>query len=83
MDPKNHCLDWDGTWAGFDQERRAIANAISADGILNLVMVGGDAHMVAVDDGTNTDYSNGLDRGAPVAARRGARSTRQRQGRTV
>ena len=27
-------------------------------GIHNLVMIAGDAHLLAIDDGSNTDYSN-------------------------
>jgi phosphodiesterase/alkaline phosphatase D-like protein len=45
------------TWAGYDTERRRIADAVAAANVRNLVMVSGDAHMVAIDDGTNTDYS--------------------------
>jgi hypothetical protein len=29
-------------------------------------MVAGDAHMLAIDDGTNSDYSDGGDAGFPV-----------------
>jgi membrane-associated phospholipid phosphatase len=50
--------DADG-WAGAATERRVVADAIADAGIDNLVMVSGDAHMVAVDDGTNSDYSTG------------------------
>jgi phosphodiesterase/alkaline phosphatase D-like protein len=45
-------------WAGYPDERRRIADAIAAAAIDNLVMVSGDAHMVALDDGTNTNYSS-------------------------
>lgn len=45
-------------WAGVPEERRTIADAIHRAGIHNLVMVSGDAHMVALDDGTNTNYSS-------------------------
>ena len=44
-------------WAGHPEERAMISEAIARSGIDNLVMVSGDAHMVAIDDGTNTDYS--------------------------
>ena len=44
-------------WAGHAEERAMISEAIARSGIDNLVMVSGDAHMVAIDDGTNTDYS--------------------------
>jgi hypothetical protein len=46
-------------WSGFSQERTVIADAIAQAGIDNLIMVSGDAHMVALDDGTNSDYSTG------------------------
>jgi PhoD-like phosphatase len=45
------------TWAGYDTERREIANFISAHELDRIVMLSGDAHMIAIDDGTNTDYS--------------------------
>ncbi|MCZ2849776.1 alkaline phosphatase D family protein [Modestobacter sp. VKM Ac-2978] len=53
-------------WGGFAAERREIADVIAAHGIEDLVMVSGDAHMVAVDDGTNTDYSTGGGAGFPL-----------------
>ena len=46
------------TWAGYPDERAEIAQFIADNNIDNLVMVAGDAHMVAYDDGTNTNYSN-------------------------
>jgi phosphodiesterase/alkaline phosphatase D-like protein len=47
------------TWAGFDVERRHIADVIVALGLADrMVMLAGDAHMVAIDDGANTDYSS-------------------------
>lgn len=54
-------------WAGIPDERRRIADAIEQAGVRNLVMVSGDAHMVALDDGTNTNYSsNPSARGFPL-----------------
>jgi hypothetical protein len=44
-------------WGGYATERRVIADTIAAAGVDNLVMVSGDAHMLALDDGTNTDFS--------------------------
>lgn len=46
------------TWAGFATERTAISNAIARYDVDNLLMVSGDAHMLAYDDGTHTDYSD-------------------------
>jgi len=44
-------------WGGYSTERQALANFIAANDIGGLLMVAGDAHMVAIDDGTNTDYA--------------------------
>jgi hypothetical protein len=41
----------------FADERRAIADAIAERHVANLLMVSGDAHMLAFDDGTHTDFS--------------------------
>ena len=54
VDPADPGAD---SWAGYDAERRMIAEHIASLGIDNLVMVSGDAHMVAIDDGTHTNYS--------------------------
>ena len=54
------------TWAGFAEERQVIADAIAEHGVDNLLMVSGDAHMLAFDDGTNTDYSASQDAGFPL-----------------
>ena len=56
---------WSGTsstigcckWMHFPDERAEVANMISDLGLRNLIAVAGDAHMVAFDDGSNTDYS--------------------------
>ena len=53
-------------WGGYADERRRIADTIAEAGIDNLVMVSGDAHMVAGDDGTNTDYSSSGGSGFPL-----------------
>lgn len=41
-------------WGGYADERAEILAAIREASIENLVMVSGDAHMVALDDGTNS-----------------------------
>lgn len=53
-------------WAGFPEERRELADHIADNDIDNLLMVSGDAHMVAMDDGTNTDYSTNGHPGFPL-----------------
>ena len=51
-------------WGGFPEERRRIANAI-AD-VDNLVMVSGDWHLAAIDDGTNTGFADDGEPGFPL-----------------
>lgn len=55
-------------WGPYRDERREIANAIARLGLdRRLVMLSGDAHMVAIDDGTNSNYSDDpTTRGFPV-----------------
>jgi phosphodiesterase/alkaline phosphatase D-like protein len=53
-------------WYGVPDERARIADAIAEAGITNLVMIAGDAHMVAIDDGSNSDYSTNGGAGFPV-----------------
>jgi len=45
-------------WGGYAAERQVIAEHV-ADLDLNLLMLAGDAHMVAIDDGTNSAYAPG------------------------
>lgn len=44
-------------WSAHAQERRAISNLLLEHNVTNLVALTGDSHMLAIDDGTNTDYS--------------------------
>jgi phosphodiesterase/alkaline phosphatase D-like protein len=53
-------------WAGYATERAEIADFIADHDIDGLVMVGGDAHMVAIDDGSHSDYSQAGGAGFPV-----------------
>ena len=53
-------------WGGFANERRELADVIADNDIDNLLMVSGDAHMLAIDDGTNTDYSTDGSSGFPL-----------------
>jgi phosphodiesterase/alkaline phosphatase D-like protein len=54
----------DDSWAGHATERREIANFLRDNHIGNLVLLSGDMHGLAFDDGTNSDYATGG--GAPV-----------------
>ncbi|MGE5719835.1 MAG: alkaline phosphatase D family protein, partial [Nocardioidaceae bacterium] len=53
-------------WPAFAAERRSIADAIARNDVDNLLMVSGDAHMLAYDDGTHTDYSRSGDAAFPL-----------------
>jgi phosphodiesterase/alkaline phosphatase D-like protein len=53
-------------WGGYATERRELADFIAANQIDGLVMVSGDAHMLAIDDGSNSDYSTSGGGGFPV-----------------
>ncbi len=53
-------------WSAYPDERRRIADHLVESGVSNLVMVSGDAHMVAIDDGSNSDYSSRGRGGIPV-----------------
>ena len=58
-------IDYD--WNGFAEERAEIADFISENNLApQLLMVSGDAHMVALDDGTNSDYSSNGGAAFPV-----------------
>lgn len=64
-------LPWIGTtgddgWYLYTNERREIANFLKSYQITNLCMISGDAHMLAIDDGTNSDYATGGGAGFPV-----------------
>ena len=45
------------TWGGYATERQEIADFIADNEIAGLLMLAGDAHMLAIDDGSNSDYS--------------------------
>ncbi len=53
-------------WGAYATERRELADFIAAQQIRGLVMLSGDAHMLAIDDGTNSDYSSTGYPGFPV-----------------
>ncbi len=60
----------DDSWGGHATERTEIANYIRDNRINNIVMLSGDMHGLAYDDGTNSDYATGG--GAPVTVLHGA-----------
>ena len=47
------------TWGGYTTERTEIANFIRDNRISNLVLLSGDMHGHAFDDGTQSDYATG------------------------
>jgi phosphodiesterase/alkaline phosphatase D-like protein len=54
-------------WGAYAAERRDISDFIVDNGIGGLVMLSGDAHMLAIDDGSNNTYaSDGEGPGFPV-----------------
>jgi alkaline phosphatase D len=54
----------DDSWGGYATERTEIANFIRDNHITNVVMLAGDMHALAFDDGTHSDYATGG--GAPI-----------------
>jgi phosphodiesterase/alkaline phosphatase D-like protein len=48
----------EGTWGAFPDERAELARFVAENHIRNLVMISGDAHMLAIDDGTNNRYAD-------------------------
>ncbi|EQB62615.1 MAG: hypothetical protein RBG1_1C00001G0194 [candidate division Zixibacteria bacterium RBG-1] len=56
----------DDGWYLYTNERREIANFLKNYDVKNLCMISGDAHMLAIDDGTNSDYATGGGAGFPV-----------------
>jgi MFS family permease len=54
------------SWAGYPRERRELANFVARHRIRSLLMLSGDAHMVAIDDGTNNRYASVGDASFPV-----------------
>jgi alkaline phosphatase D len=56
----------DDGWEWYQEERNEIANFIVDNDIKGLCMLSGDAHMIAIDDGTNSNYSDADGQGFPV-----------------
>ncbi len=55
-------------WGAFATERREIANFIRENNINGLMILHGDAHSLAADDGSHSDYATGGGPRIPVMA---------------
>jgi len=53
-------------WGGFATERRELADFIEQNEIQGLMVLSGDAHALAIDDGTNNTFSSSGAPGFPV-----------------
>lgn len=53
-------------WGGYADQRRRIANTIADNDVSNLVMISGDWHVSAIDDGTNTAFAENGAGGFPL-----------------
>jgi alkaline phosphatase D len=51
-------------WGSYATERRELADFFKANQLTNLCLLSGDAHMLAADDGSHSDYAT--DGGAPL-----------------
>jgi phosphodiesterase/alkaline phosphatase D-like protein len=54
------------SWGGFAEERAEISRFIARHRIPGFLMLSADAHMLAIDDGTHSDYSGTGRAGFPV-----------------
>jgi phosphodiesterase/alkaline phosphatase D-like protein len=54
------------SWGGFATERRELADFIAANRIDELLILSGDAHMLAIDDGSHSDYATAGGAGFPI-----------------
>ncbi len=64
----------DDSWAGYATERTELANFFRDNRVKNLVVLSGDMHALAYDDGSNSDYAVGG--GAPLVVLHAAPLTR-------
>jgi phosphodiesterase/alkaline phosphatase D-like protein len=46
-------------WGGFTAERTELSNFFRDNNIANMFILSGDAHMLAIDNGSNHDFSSG------------------------
>ncbi|MCA1763615.1 MAG: alkaline phosphatase D family protein [Cryomorphaceae bacterium] len=64
-DGPNYDCDEDDDWGGYPEERRRISNFIARHHI-PVCILSGDAHMSAIDDGSNSNYADSSSTGIPV-----------------
>lgn len=50
--------DENDNWGGYPSTRTEIGNFLRDSNIVNLFIVSGDAHMIAIDNGTHADFSS-------------------------
>jgi phosphodiesterase/alkaline phosphatase D-like protein len=50
-------------WGGYSAERTELANFFRDNNIENMFILSGDAHMLAIDNGNNHDFSTGTNNG--------------------
>ena len=52
--------DLPGNWGGYPAERTELADFFKKNEVKNMMIICGDAHMLAIDNGKNNDFSSGL-----------------------
>ena len=62
-------------WSAYSNERTEIANYLRDNRITNVVILAGDMHALAYDDGTHSDYASGG--GAPLVVLQAAALARE------
>ncbi len=62
------------SWAGYTTERTELASFFKDNRIANMILLSGDMHALAFDDGSNSDYATGG--GAPLVVFQAAPLTR-------
>ena len=53
-------------WGAYSTERARLSRFVARHRIRNMMLLAGDAHMLAIDDGSNSDYSGTGRAGFPV-----------------
>lgn len=53
-------------WYQYRDERKELAQFIKDNNITNLCMISGDAHMIAIDDGSHSGYAENRKGGFPI-----------------